>query len=202
MKKIRKYFDWIWVFLILLVIFACDTGNKKKKSHWKIALLSVLLIGIILGQAIWTVYDLKHPYNDCIPATIQRVFPNHSIAEMRAIFHTERRGTVLTNIFSGWAKLSTNELTIVFSAVEDVPSDNTHILQFGVPYIWTGFFDGTNGHCCLAFFSKTNVVLSHSQIIPGTTNYYTVTMSYPDMFEKTLLIFTSKDLTNHPIRME
>lgn len=205
MKKIRKYFDLVWVFLILLVIFIIGAGDKKKrkplKSYWKVA-VACLLVGVILGQAMWTVYDLKHPYNDCIPATVQRVFPNHSITDLRTIFHTERKGTVLTNIFPGWSKLSTNELTIVFSAIEEIPSDNKHILQFGVPYIWTGFYDETNGHCCLAFFSKTNVVLSHSQFIPGTTNYYTVIMSYPEFFEKTILIFTSIDLTNHPIRMQ
>jgi len=140
-----------------------------------------------------TYYEHTHPYQDCVPDTLKRVFPQYSTKELRVICKTERDGTPLTNIMSAWTKLSTNKLIINYSVFPSIPIDSNEGVDFTVPYMWVGTWK-TSGHCALVWFGETNVLVSSSQYQPGTTNYVINVMDYYEFFERTLMLFKAKEL--------
>jgi hypothetical protein len=201
MKKFFKGIgDSIGILLILFLIVGMFEPKKTKRFKWRYVLIFIALF--FLG---WQMFDSyrdyqnKVPDHGCMPATLQRIFPNHTVREMVNLCKTTDVGTPLENIFPAWKALSTNELVIEYSALEQYKCENETILKFGVPYLWVGVWD--SGHVALVSFETNKVTFSHSQFYDGTTNYVVVDMDWATFFSKTYVVFSSPEFTNKPIRL-
>lgn len=199
MKKLFSSIGGVFgiLFILACLVSAC-TPKKAKRLILKRSVIGLLVIGLA-WQIGTSVYDYYHPYNDCVPATLHRIFPERSLSELNKLCKLEREGSNLTNVLAAWSVISTNGLELQYSAVEDVKVENSGKIAFGIPYLWIGKFN-TNWHCALVSFTETNAIFSHSQFYPGTTNYYVTEMEYYDFFERTLLLYRAKEL-NETIRM-
>lgn len=197
MKKIRDFFASILVIFLLASVFSANT--RKKRSIWKYLVIPVLCV-ILLYEISGTIYTFVNGSNDCVPQTLQRIFPGHSLKELKALCDTKSDGTTFRGLTNAWHKLSTNELIVTYSTLTNIPdtSEKEHISMVN-PYIWIGQFQG-GGHCALIKFTPTNVLFSHSEYYPGTTNYYNTEMEYTNFFKRTYLIFKAKEL-NETIKM-
>lgn len=196
MKKRSNIFEML-TWLVILAALVPAFGSRSKRFKWSKCIIAILVIALLCRIG-YTIYDNTHPYQNCIPATMHRVFPSHSIKEIGMLCDTKRDGTYLDEIPLAWAKLSTNFVYAVYSAFPTIKSTDEE-LSFTHPYLWVGNYD-KGAHCALVTFTQTNVIMSHSQFIPGTTNYYKVTMDYETFFKKTYVVYTSKDL-NENVRM-
>lgn len=197
MKKLFNYIgDKIGTLLLFfLIVGMFEPPKKVKRFKWRYVLIFIALL--FLGwQIVTTKKDLE--YNDCVPATLQRVFPTYSLQELRSLCQTITAGTALSNVFSSWEYLSTNALEVHYSAAADYVAITNSAVRFDIPYLWIGIYQ-SNGHCALIRFTPTNVLFSHSQFYEGTTNYYVTDMNYYDFFDRTLLILHANEI-NESIR--
>jgi hypothetical protein len=195
MKKIKDSFELVFLVIFLLFAFQGFTEKKKKKFS-KLKLCSIILtfIGILwLG---YTIYDAKHPFADCAPATMSRIFPEYNVKQMRAICKTERDGTIVQDLMDGWKKVSTNDLNIVYRH-EEIVEGKSKQLRFGLDktYMWFGILQ-SGGHCALIKFTPEEVTISNSDYLPGTTNYFLVSMTYEEFFDKTYFVLEAPELNN------
>jgi hypothetical protein len=144
--------------------------------------------------------------NDCVPLTLKRIFPEKSLSKIRWYCNTDYHGTTVIGLMEGWNKITTNKLSIEYSIFKTLPANDTNIVSFSHPYIWCGInkVSGkyTNYHCALIWFTPTNVLMSHSQFFPRTTNYLTETLEFEELFLRTTIIFNSVELTNKKIRIK
>lgn len=192
MKKLKDSFELVFVIIILLFAFRGFTEKKKKRSKLRTFSIILSLVGLLwLG---YTIYDVSHPYADCAPATMSRIFPEYNVKQMRAICKTEREGTVVQDLLDGWKKVSTNELSIAYSHEELVEGKSKQV-RFGLDktYMWFGILQN-GGHCALVQFNPEAVTISNSDYLPGTTNYYLVTMTYDEFFDKTYVVLEAPEL--------
>lgn len=194
MKKLKDVWEAIFLLFVIGAIFSSYGAGKAAKASklsWTKFLIAVL-VGVLLIKVGCSVYENSLPVQDCVPATLHRVFPERSYEEIVKLCKTERTGTELTNLVSVWKSLSTNELTPVYSVFPTIKAKEEGI-QFDHPYLWIGEYDGGN-HCALVKFSSTDVKMSHSQFLEGSTNYYLVGFDYKSFFEKTFIIYSSEEL--------
>lgn len=196
--KPKKFFESFFVFLALMLVFGGGWTylNAKKKSPWKkwVIILTILIVGLIVGKAI---YEKKHPVQDCVPATLQRIFPTYTSKQLREMCQTQREGTTMAGMLRAWNKITTNKLYALFN-IEDVDYNKTNkvTFQMGKPYLWAGEFQ-QGGHCALVVFTPTNAILSNSEFMPKTTNYYQFEMTYKEFFHATLVVLTSKAIPDN-----
>lgn len=189
MKSIKNFFETLFVLFLFMALFAKEKTSRRTWLIWG-------TVGIFccwqLGEM---VYDAKYPYQDCVPATLQRIFPQYTLKQMRYLCQTERDGTYVTNLVRAMYTISTNDLEIIYNKqdVIDGTTNNTSFLVYK-PYLWVGTFTNGAGHCALIKFYPTNAVLSNSQFVQGTTNYYLTSLSYDEFFEVTDVVFDSKDI--------
>lgn len=193
MKKLRDSIGLLIILLVAASLFSANT--KEKRSVWKYIVIPILCI--IFGGVV--LHTLLVTPNDCAPQTLQRVFPSHSFSEIKRICRTDSTGTTYVNLTNAWNKLSTNQLIVTYSSLTNIPVMEEEHVNFDHPYIWLGSFQG-GGHCALIKFTPTNVLFSHSEFVPGTTNYYKTSMDYSNFFVRTYVILKAKDL-NENIRM-
>jgi hypothetical protein len=194
MKKIKESFELVFVIIILLFAFQGFTERKKKRSKLKLLSITLTLVGVLwLG---YNIYDATHPFLDCAPATMSRVFPEYNVKQMRTICKTDRTGTIVQDLLDGWKKVSTNELAIVYSH-EELAEGKSKQVRFGLnkTYMWFGILQ-KSGHCALVQFAPDEVTISNSEFLTGTTNYFLVSMTYEDFFNKTYFVCEAPELSN------
>lgn len=196
MKPIKNLFESIIIILVLACLF-----HKEQRRWWQSKILwavsIVLIISSILGYQIYQEYNTLNPYQDCVPRTMQRIFPQYTLSQLYKICNTERDGTAIIDILRGWQTLTTNDLNIVYNIneIED-GKQNLATLSFFTTYLWLGILTTNKFHMALVRFTTNEVIISNSQFYPGTTNYYTMNMNYDDFFQKTYLIFASPAIPN------
>lgn len=194
MKKIKDAFELVFVIIVLLFALQGLAERKKKRSKLRTFSIILTLTGVLwLG---YNIYDAKYPFADCAPATMSRIFPEYNVKQMRTICKTDRSGTVVQDLFDGWKKVSTNELSIAYSHEELVEGKSKQV-RFGLnkTYLWFGILQ-KSGHCALVQFSPEVVTISNSEIPVGTTNYFLVTMTYDEFFDKTYFVLDAPELNN------
>jgi hypothetical protein len=199
MKKFFESLSWLFLLALLVPMFA-TTPKKKKWFTWKRA-----CIGLCLVLLVWQIVDScrtpKPSDNNCVPATYSRIFPTYTEAEMNRICKWQPEGTQLKDMLAAWNVLTTNKLVKLYDSLSIVDPDmvvQDLAITFDRPYLWMGTYT-TNFHCALVWFTPTNVMFSHSQLEPGTTNYYVTPMDYTNFFEKTYRVYTAPEL-NERIR--
>lgn len=193
MKSIRKFFEGIGVLLILAAIVSSyGMTSKKKTVRWSTVIICIFIVAF-LARIGYTAFQNRIPDQDCIPATVQRVFPSHSLREMVRLMNTDKDGSTMADLEAAWPRLSTNQLYIVYSGTPQIKAIDEKI-QHNHPYLWIGLGEDKL-HCALVKFGETNVVVSNSQFLSGTTNYYTVSMDYDTFYSNTMAIYNSKDLS-------
>jgi hypothetical protein len=164
-----------------------------------IVTITMLIFILIINQY---KNDNKPRVTDCVPATLQRIFPQYSLKQMRKICKTDKEGTTLKDFLNAWDTLSTNELIILFNK-ENLEYGITNNISFTMytTYLWIGRGE-SNGHCALLQFTPTNAIISNSDFIAGTTNYDLQIMSHKTLLNYTFLILDTEELTNKKIRFE
>lgn len=156
-------------------------------------IMTIKIITLILfGYIIYTEFK-DDDINDCVPATLQRIFPTYSLNQLEAICKTDENGTSMDNMVSAWKLLTTNKLTVIYS---HSAGDETNEIQFNVPYLWLGNFQDSD-HCALIEFTSTNVLISNSQYYNNTTNYYIVSMDYNTFISNTFKVYFSSELNSN-----
>jgi hypothetical protein len=115
----------------------------------------------------------------CVPDTMARLSQlspiTHSTSAKRfaKLLKTTSSGTLLTDIDVAWDSTYTNHLLIPILAQQGdhMYADPDYQIQFGIPYLWVGKHEQGN-HCALLYIGPNKIILSHSQFVPGTTNYF------------------------------
>jgi hypothetical protein len=131
---------------------------------------------------------------DCAPATLQRMFPNKSILEMYKLCNTDLHGSPFESITNAYYALSTNKLELIYPIKN---TNNEMIVYFDKNYLWFGMVKNEGkywGHTAIIRFTETNVLMSNSQYLPDTTNYYVMKRSYEEFMTNTFYIYETKDL--------
>ena len=116
----------------------------------------------------------------CAPDTLERLSKmppiDHptSSAQFAKLLHTTSSGTWDNEIEKVWNQLyPDHHLSLVIQKTDNTLYGASGIrVDYNEPNLWTGQYEG-KGHCCLIYICPDDVVLSHSQFVPGTTNYYT-----------------------------
>ena len=194
MKKVKGFFELIFAVVLLVFIFGSFSGEKPRKRSKK-KLVGIFLILFGLGWLGYNVWDHYNPVQDCVPATLQRVFPQYDQGKMRQICYTQREGTLIADFFFAWEELSTNKLEVVYSA-SSIPADGNLEFDLDKNYLWLGMLR-QGGHCALIQFRTNGVVISNSQLIPGTTNYFLLKApSDTKFFASTWFILDAPELKN------
>lgn len=205
-NKKESWWEGLLAPLFLILIFGALFDMPKKKKRWltwKKTIIIVLSL-VLLWKVGSSLNDQINPYTgDCVPLTLQRVFPGHSVKELRGLCETQKQGTEFFGIQRGWCKLSTNDIVWIYSDESQVALTTNAPIELGKPYIWIGYVgvDGKPaGHCALVMFTETNAVLSNSQYWPKTTNWYCVDIPYTNFFNMTIAVGDAPELTKD-IRM-
>jgi hypothetical protein len=181
----------------------------------------VMIIALIISPLLprHTIPHIHHNLvNDCVPATIHRIFPTRSEDELCDLLNTDTNGTAVSELLIHWKELTTNQLIVLYAvneqsyrSLQEFPSvtiDKNFKLNINTPYLWFGEVCNPNDmnhhyyHCALLFFTETNIVLSNSQFYPNTTNYYNFEMNLTDVLKNTFLLMTSKDMDSGKIRLQ
>jgi hypothetical protein len=114
-------------------------------------------------------------------------------AKFAAMMHTTKAGTELGEIDEAWDKVYTNHplVPILVKNADGIAIDLEEAkINFNSPYLWSGKCQG--GHCALVYFYGDYIVLSHSQYIPGTWEWYRQTNSYSWLLTNTYCIWKVK----------
>jgi hypothetical protein len=143
--------------------------------------------------------SLFSPPMDCAPATLHRMFPSKSISELKRGCNTDRNGSYFPDVIKTYYAISTNKLYLLYPLKTNGVLKTDIYIETYKNYLWFGFVYDKGikcGHACIIMFTDTNILLSNSQYIPNTTNYYITTMKYGDFFTNTVFLFNTKDLNN------
>lgn len=132
---------------------------------------------------------------DCAPQTLARLSQlppiEHatSATKFAKLMHWKPDGVELPEIPNAWNTLYPDHpLIAIHSTIPDTLIDYEYPIQFSETYLWVGKHP-QGDHVALLRFTPQAVILSHSQRVPGTTNYYEEHFSLQEIFTNSFYIF-------------
>lgn len=156
----------------------------------------LLVLALILGC---------RPIKDCAPqamARLSRTFqlkPSTDAQTLARMMRTGPDGTLLALVPQTWERLYPERpLVAIYSTLPDTRIDVGHAVDFTQTYLWFGRHE-QGDHAVLMHFTSKAVVLSHSQFIPGTTNYLEETRDYPWLLTNTYFLYRVANKGEHPV---
>jgi hypothetical protein len=156
----------------------------------------LLLLALLLGC---------RAQNDCAPQAMARLSqtlrlqPSANAQTLARMMGSGPNGTILALVPQTWNRLYPERpLVAVYSTLPNTRIDVAHAVDVTQTYLWFGRHEQGN-HAALIHFTSKAVVLSHSQLIPGTTNYFEETKDYPWMLTNTYFLYRVASKGEHPV---